>query len=105
MGVRPVDPGAPSADHDLAPASQRLGHQEQVAYPTALVLIVLSGWRPGASGRGGLTWPSSWRLVSSRQTCGRRGSSGRVETASTSSIRQQHSPSCSGGMHQRFRQP
>ena len=36
MGVRPVDPGAPSADHDVAPASQRLG--QQVAYPTALVL-------------------------------------------------------------------
>ena len=42
--LRPVDPGSPSADHDVAPASQRLGHQEQVAYPTALVLIVLSGW-------------------------------------------------------------
>ena len=44
MGVRPVDAGAPVADHDLAPASQRLGHQEQVAHPTALVLIVLAGW-------------------------------------------------------------
>src|SRR5512132_1138828 len=44
MGVCPIDPGAPSADHDLAPASQRLGHQEQVARPTALVLIVLAGW-------------------------------------------------------------
>jgi hypothetical protein len=44
MGVRPVDAGAPAADHDLAPASQRLGHQEQVAHPTALVLIILAGW-------------------------------------------------------------
>ena len=44
MGVRPVNPGAPSADHDLAPAGKRLTDQEQVAYPTALVLIVLSGW-------------------------------------------------------------
>ena len=44
MGVRPIDPGAPSADHDVAPASKRLGHQEQVAHPTALVLVVLPGW-------------------------------------------------------------
>jgi hypothetical protein len=44
MGVRPVDPGAPSADHDLAPASQRLGHQEQVAHAPTLVLVVLPGW-------------------------------------------------------------
>jgi hypothetical protein len=44
--------------------------------------------RPGAGGRDGVTSPSSWRLVSSRQTRGRRGSSGRVETPSTSSIRQ-----------------
>ena len=44
MGVRPVDPGAPVADRYLAPASQRLGHQEQVAHPTALVLVVLAGW-------------------------------------------------------------
>jgi hypothetical protein len=32
------------ADHDLAPASQRLGHQEQVAHPAALVLVIVSGW-------------------------------------------------------------
>jgi hypothetical protein len=56
MGVRPVDAGAPAADHDLAPASQRLGHQEQVAYPAALVLVVLSGWpaRRQRAGRGDL---------------------------------------------------
>src|SRR5215212_7506458 len=44
MGVRPVDAGAPVADHDVAPAGKWLGHQEQVAHPTALVLIVLPGW-------------------------------------------------------------
>src|SRR5215208_4703394 len=44
MGERPVDAGASVADHDLAPASQRFGHQEQVAHPTALVLVVLAGW-------------------------------------------------------------
>jgi hypothetical protein len=42
--VRPVDPGAPVADHDLAPASQRLTDQEQIAHPAALVLIVFPGW-------------------------------------------------------------
>src|SRR5512132_1297459 len=42
MGVRPVDAGAPVADHDLAPASQRLAGHEQVADPAALVLIVLA---------------------------------------------------------------
>src|SRR5260370_28887050 len=36
--------GAPVADHDVAPASKRLAHQEQVAAPTALVLIILPGW-------------------------------------------------------------
>src|SRR5215211_6387545 len=41
--VRPVDPGAPRADHHVAPASQRLAHQEQVADPAALVLVVLPG--------------------------------------------------------------
>jgi hypothetical protein len=40
--VRPVDAGAPLADHDLAPAGQRLADQEQVAHPTALVLVVLA---------------------------------------------------------------
>ena len=50
--VRPIDPGAPSADHDVAPASKRLGHQEQVAYPTALVLVVLPGW-PARAQRAG----------------------------------------------------
>jgi hypothetical protein len=44
MGACPVDAGASVADHDLAPASQRLGHQEQVAHPTALGRIVLPGW-------------------------------------------------------------
>jgi hypothetical protein len=44
--VRPVDAGAPVADHDLAPASQRLSHQEQVAHAPTLVLIVLPGRPP-----------------------------------------------------------
>ena len=42
--VRPVDAGAPAADHDLAPAGQRLSHQEQVAHAPTLVLVILSGW-------------------------------------------------------------
>jgi hypothetical protein len=42
--MRPVDPGAPVATGDVAPASKRLGHQEQVAHPAALVLVILSGW-------------------------------------------------------------
>src|SRR5512133_2410200 len=56
MGARPVDAGAPVADHDLTPAGQRLGHQEQVADPTALVLVVLAGWpaRRQRVGRGDL---------------------------------------------------
>ena len=56
MGVRPVDAGAPVADHDLTPASKRLGHQEEVAHPTALVFVVLSGWpaRRHRAGRGDL---------------------------------------------------
>ena len=49
MGVRPVDPGAPSADHDLAPAGKRLTDQEQVAYPTALVLVGLAARRQWAA--------------------------------------------------------
>ena len=44
MGVRPIDPGAPSADHDVAPASERLGDQEQVAHTPTLVLVVPAGW-------------------------------------------------------------
>src|SRR6266496_5889676 len=46
MGVRPVDAGAPGADHDVAPASKRLADQEQVAHAAALVLVVLPGWTP-----------------------------------------------------------
>jgi hypothetical protein len=46
MGVRPVDPGAPVADHHLSPASQRLTDQEQVAHAPTLVLIVLPGRLP-----------------------------------------------------------
>src|SRR6266704_1042446 len=45
--MRPVDAGAPLADHDVAPAAQRLAHQEQVAHAAALVLIILSGWPAG----------------------------------------------------------
>jgi acyl-CoA synthetase (AMP-forming)/AMP-acid ligase II len=37
--------------------------------PPALVLVVLPRRPPGA-GRDGVTCPSSWRLVASRQTCG-----------------------------------
>jgi hypothetical protein len=63
--VRPIDPGAPSTDHDLAPASQRLGHQEQVAHPTALVLVVLPGWpaRRHRAGRGDLAEQLATGLV------------------------------------------
>jgi len=49
--VRPVDAGAPAADHDLAPASQRLAHQEQVADAPTLILVVLAcrpPWRQRA---------------------------------------------------------
>ena len=53
--VRPVDAGAPVADHDLAPASQRLADHEQVAHPLALVLVVLPRRPPGRDGRGGVT--------------------------------------------------
>jgi hypothetical protein len=52
MGVCPVDAGAPLADHHLSPAGKRLTDQEQVAYPTALVLIVLPG-RPARRQRVG----------------------------------------------------
>src|SRR6266511_2209978 len=45
--VRPVDAGAPRADHDVPPAAQRLAHQEQVVHAAALVLIILSGWPAG----------------------------------------------------------
>jgi hypothetical protein len=31
--MRPVDAGAPGADHDVTPAAQRLADQEQVAHP------------------------------------------------------------------------
>src|SRR6266540_385014 len=54
--VRPVDAGAPRADHDVAPASKRLTDQEQVAHPAALVLVVLPCWTPRGdrAGRGHL---------------------------------------------------
>ena len=42
MGVRPVDAGAAVADRHLAPASQRLAHQEQVAHPLPHLLVILS---------------------------------------------------------------
>jgi hypothetical protein len=44
--VRPVNAGAPVADRDLAPASQRLADQEQVAHTPTLVLVVLPGRLP-----------------------------------------------------------
>src|SRR4029450_3637089 len=50
--VRPVDAGAPSADHDVAPASQRLADQEQVAHAPTLVLVVLAR-RPPRRDRAG----------------------------------------------------
>jgi hypothetical protein len=40
-GVRPVDAGAPRADPHLAPASQRLTHQKDVAHPLPHILLVL----------------------------------------------------------------
>src|SRR6266536_3227697 len=54
--MRPVDAGAPRADRHVAPAAQRLAHQEQVAHAAALVLVILPGrlpWRDG-QGRGDL---------------------------------------------------
>jgi hypothetical protein len=52
--VRPVDAGAPVADHDVAPASKRLADQEEVAHPAALVLMILPRWAvqalPGGAG-------------------------------------------------------
>src|SRR6266508_5490736 len=50
--VRPVDAGAPRADHDVPPAAQRLADQEQVAHAAALVLVVLPGWLPWRTGQG-----------------------------------------------------
>jgi hypothetical protein len=47
MGVGPVDAGAPLAHHDLAPASQRLADQQQVAHAPPHVLIVLARQPPG----------------------------------------------------------
>jgi hypothetical protein len=52
MGMRPVDPGAPVADRHLSPASQRLGHQEQVAHPVPHILIVLARRPPGRRRQG-----------------------------------------------------
>src|SRR5215218_7885503 len=55
-GVRPVDAGAPLTDHDVAPASQRLADQEEVAHAPTLVLVVLARRPPGRDrvGRGDL---------------------------------------------------
>ena len=39
--VRPVDPGAPRTDRHVPPPAQRLTHQEGVAHPPPLVLVVL----------------------------------------------------------------
>jgi hypothetical protein len=50
--VRPIDPGAASADHDVAPASQRLAHQEQVAHPLPHILVVLPRRPPGRRRQG-----------------------------------------------------
>ena len=48
--------GAPVADHDPAPASQRLADQEQVAHAPTLVLIILTRRPPRRDqvGRGDL---------------------------------------------------
>src|SRR4029450_6326021 len=51
--VCPVDAGAPSADHDVAPASQRLADQEQGAHAPTLVLVVLARRPPGRDRRWG----------------------------------------------------
>ena len=74
----PVDPGAAVADHDLAPAPEGLADQEQVDHALAHILVVFPRGTPGAIGNGGVASASSWRLVSSRQTCGHLGSYGRV---------------------------
>src|SRR5512132_2174766 len=52
MGVRPVDPGAPLADHHLAPAGQRLTDQEHVAHPLPHIVIILPGRPPGPRRQG-----------------------------------------------------
>jgi hypothetical protein len=105
MGVGPVDAGAPIADHDLTPAGQRLGHQEQVADPTALVLVILAGW-PARRHRAGRTDLAEQLAAGLVQTdLGAAWVRGRVETASTSSIRQQQLAVLLGRDAQRFRQP
>ena len=53
---------------------ESVGHAARIT----LHVCVLRAGRPGATGSGGLASASSWRLVSSRHTCGRRGSYGRV---------------------------
>jgi hypothetical protein len=105
LGVRPVDAGAPVADDDLAPASQRLGHQEQVAHPAALVLVIVAGRpaRPDRAGRGDLVEPLPAGLV--QADLGAARVLGRVETSSTSSIRQQQLGVLLGRDAQRLGQP
>jgi hypothetical protein len=105
MGARPVDAGAPVADRDVTPAGQRLGHQEQVADPTALVLIVLAGWsaRRQRVGRVDLGEQLAAGLVQADL------GAARVIGAGVDLEHVLHPPAelavLLGGMHQRFRQP
>jgi hypothetical protein len=76
--VRPVDAGAPVADHDVAPASQRLADHQQVAHAAALVLVVLPGRLPW---RDRSRWYHLRQQLPAglvQQTWGRRESYGRV---------------------------
>ena len=66
----PVDPGAAVADHDLAPARRGLADQEQVDHALAHTRSLPAPGTPGAIGNGRVASASSWRLVSSRQSCG-----------------------------------
>ena len=106
MGVRPVDAGAPAADHDLTPASQRLGHQKQVAHAPTLVLIVLAGRPPrrNRAGRAGLAEQLAAGLVQADL------GAARIIGPGVDPKHVLHAPAelgilLSGGMHQRFRQP
>ena len=58
---------------------------------------------PGRGGSGTRISPTNCRLASSKHTSGRRGSAGRLYTASTSSIAATNAQSACGGMHHIFR--
>ncbi len=65
-------PGPPRAHRDVPPAAERLGHQEELRHAAADRLRdqARAGPVPWGPGCGSRVSPSSWRLVSSRQTTG-----------------------------------